>query len=135
MTERSLIRRELWISYPWWVATVTRLLTEARADLADFSALPSSAWPSTTVDAATRETVALAEHLLASWTGIYQLANAGGLSEMPDRWRAFWMFSLQRLCRDPDRCANLALFADELAGRLRDTAGRAGPPSVVASSD
>ncbi|MDQ1648626.1 MAG: hypothetical protein QOG60_683 [Frankiaceae bacterium] len=134
MTERSLIRRELWISYPWWVTTVTRLLTEARADLADFSTLPSSVWPSTTADAATRETVALAEHLLASWTGIYQLANAGRLSEMPDRWRAFWMFSLRRLCRDPDRCENLALFADELADRLRDTAGRAAEPPVVASS-
>jgi AcrR family transcriptional regulator len=122
MTERSLIRRELWISYPWWLATVSRLLTEAREDLADFSTLPSSVWPVPTEDSARRVTVALAENLLASWTGISQLANAGGLRELPDRWRTDWMFSLHRLCRDPGRCEQLTLFVEDLADRLRETA-------------
>jgi AcrR family transcriptional regulator len=132
MTERSLIRRELWVSYPWWVSTVTRLLTEARDDLADFSTLPSSVWPVPDEDQETRVTVALAQHLIATWTGISQLANAGGLGEVPDRWRTSWMFSLHRLCRDTDRCGELAVFADELADRLRDAAHRAAQAEAVA---
>jgi AcrR family transcriptional regulator len=121
MAERSLIGRELWRSYPWWLGTVRRLLTEAFDDLNDLSDLTTDAWPaSDTVPAEiTRGIAALAEYLVASWTGLQQQASVTGRSDLPDRIRASWMVTLRWLCRSPERCAELTGLVDELTAQMR----------------
>src|SRR3954447_15964981 len=45
MTERSLIRRELWESYPWWLGSVQQLLAEAVDELNVDPTLATDTWP------------------------------------------------------------------------------------------
>jgi AcrR family transcriptional regulator len=125
MTERSLIRRELWRSYPWWVDAIRRLLSEASGDLNDLSALVSEHWPppSSIPPGVAPGIAALTEHLVGMWTGVLQQATAAGRDDLPERVRASWMATLPWLCQSPDRCAELQLLVEELTEQMRE-AGR-----------
>lgn len=121
MTERSLIRRELWRSYPWWVSTIARLLNEAVDELRDTSGIASDVWPrpEEVPEGVPRGIAALAEHLVGMWTGVQQQATAAGRHDLPDRVRASWMATLPWLCRDQDRCDELASLVEELTDEVR----------------
>src|SRR3954447_5437909 len=71
IAERSLIRRKLWVSYPWWLSAVQRLLTEAASELHDLSTLTTGSWPKDQPDVS-RGIAALAETLIATWVGLLQ---------------------------------------------------------------
>ena len=90
MTERSLIGRQLWRSYPWWVSTIRGLLNEAADELADTSSIASASWPppAAVPDGVPRGIAALAEHLVGMWTGVQQQAIAAGRNDLPERVRA-----------------------------------------------
>lgn len=121
MTERSLIRRELWRSYPWWVNAIRQLLNESADDLRDTSDLASETWPSAddVQPDIPRGIAALAEHLVGMWTGVQQQAMAAGHDDLPERVRASWMVTLPWLCRDQQRCDELKQLVEELTDEVR----------------
>lgn len=133
MTERSLIRRELWRSYPWWVATIEQLLTQAADELQDMSRLASAHWPPPEAVPAgvPREIAALAEHLVGMWTGVQQQAMATGRGDLPERVRASWVATLPWLCREQQRCEELQNLVDQLTDEIR----RPAPPDARDLSD
>ena len=122
MAERSLIRRELWRSYPWWVETIRTLLTEAADDLGDLSRLATDTWPRPDLlpPGAPRGIAALAEHLVGTWAGIMQQATAAGSDDLPDRVRASWLATLPWLCPSPERCRELEQLVEELTVEMRE---------------
>jgi AcrR family transcriptional regulator len=124
MTERSLIRRELWRSYPWWIDTVRRLLDAASDELQDMSKIASAEWPrpEDVPDGISREISALAEHLVGMWTGVQQQAMAAGRDDLPERVRASWMTTLPWLCRREERCAELESLVEQLTEEVRQAA-------------
>src|SRR4051794_26985545 len=105
MSERALIRQELWRSDPWWLDTIRQLLLAGCDDLADLSDLASETWP--TPDQVPpdvpRGTAALAEHIVGTWAGQQQLATATGRNDVADRLRTAWVATLPWLCREEDR--------------------------------
>ena len=135
MTERSLIRRELWRSYPWWLSSIRRLLLEGADDLQDMSHIASDRWPpaSEVPQGVPRGIAALAEHLVGMWTGVQQQAIAAGREDLHERVRASWIATLPWLCRNPERCAELEQLVEELTEEIREAARRndAGTPLPV----
>src|SRR3954447_2986366 len=135
MTERSLIRRQLWRSYPWWVNTIRRLLNEAADDLADTSSIASDFWPPAdeVPEDVPRGISALAEHLVGMWTGVQQQAMAAGRNDLPERVRASWMTTLPWLCPNQRRCDELKELVEELTAEVRQNTSRPPPATEPAS--
>ncbi|HSP36933.1 MAG TPA: TetR/AcrR family transcriptional regulator [Frankiaceae bacterium] len=125
MTERSLIRRELWRSYPWWIDATRSLLAEAADELPDTSALASAGWPAPeqVPPGVPRGLAALAEHLVGMWAGVLQQSTAAGQDDLPDRVRASWIATLPLLCSSPERRQELTALVEELSTQMRE-AGR-----------
>jgi AcrR family transcriptional regulator len=125
MTERSLIRRELWRSYPWWVDSVRRLLAEAVDEISDVSQLATPSWPPSdrVPPGISPGIAALAEHLVGMSNGVLQQAIAAGQDDLPERVRTSWMATLPWLCRSPERCLELTVLVEELTDQMRE-AGR-----------
>src|SRR3954447_853017 len=80
MTERALIRGDLWRSYPWWIDVIRRLLGAAEPELSDVSQLGTATWPppESLTDGTPRNIAALAEHLVSMWTGVQQQVIING---------------------------------------------------------
>jgi AcrR family transcriptional regulator len=121
MTERALIRRELWRSYPWWLGTVRDLLSAGSGDFSDLSRLSTETWPPRdSMPAGIEPGVgALAEHLVGMWSGVLQQSTAAGRDDLPERVRTSWLATLPWLCRDENRCSDLLALVEELTAEMR----------------
>jgi AcrR family transcriptional regulator len=136
MTERALIRKELWQSYPWWTSTVRRLLADAGDEVSDMSALATDSWPAMPADTTPRARgiAAVTEYLVASWTGMAELAAATERVDLPERFRASWMLHLSWLCSSPARCDELTALVERLTEEMRET-GRIAEASAPATAE
>ncbi len=122
MTERSLIRRELWQSYPWWLSAVQQLLAESVDELNVDPSLATDTWPprDEIPDGVSPGIAALTENLVAAWIGLQQQATATGRNDFADRLRVSWLATLPWLCKEAARCDELTELVERLAVRMRE---------------
>jgi AcrR family transcriptional regulator len=135
MTERSLIRRELWKSYPWWLRSVQQLLSEAGDELNVDPALATDTWPprEDIPEGVPPGIAALTENLVASWIGLQQQATATGRNDFAERLRVSWLATLPWLCKDQARCDELTELVEELTGTMRSAGPGTGTGTGTAS--
>src|SRR3954468_7586793 len=121
MTERSLIRRELWESYPWWLRSVQQLLADAAEELNVDPTLATDTWPprDQIPDGVSPGVAALSENLVASWIGLQQQATVTGQNDFAERLRVSWLATLPWLCKDAARCDELTELVEELTVTMR----------------
>jgi len=122
MAERSLIRRELWESYPWWLHAVEQLLAEAADELDVDPNLATDAWPprDEIPEGVPPGIAALSENLVATWIGLQQQATATGRNDFAERLRVSWLATLPWLCKDAARCEELKELVERLTVGMRD---------------